>query len=356
MTGCLYNQLLVISMGTLGLIAAFVIWYFRHGGGQMSLIPNREDTRGRKWGLFTFIALEMAYCLTMMKTTGEYAQLMNILSLTAYYYWVQFFFYMVTDALGKQYAKDPQTVFLLNSSVPVFIILELVGMFVKRDLLAPQAPAYLAVVIFIYIIYMVYVIHSLYLQHSRVYGDNDDKAVVRVFRTWMILLTVILPVHVFARQEGIIVCLPVLIVATIMLVTLFVKRARLQRIGNEEQKAQYEHVRDLIGQWLGRKPNPLQNNSLSMDIVAKQLGIERQQLSEYIYDALETTFAAWLSDQRLRECRRRLLETSDTLSEIAYQCGYADLPTMSKAFKRKYTITPSQYRNHHGKGRQGNNA
>ena len=114
----------------------------------------------------------------------------------------------------------------------------------------------------------------------------------------------------------------------------------------------FQNFREKIDRWLNRLPSPLQNSSLSMDMVAQQMDIDRQWLSDYIYVSQRSTFSAWLSDLRVRECRRRLLETDDTLSEIAYQCGYADLPTMSKAFKRKFAISPSYYRNHHSLAQQ----
>ena len=50
------------------------------------------------------------------------------------------------------------------------------------------------------------------------------------------------------------------------------------------------------------------------------------------------------AEKRITRCEQLLLNTDMTLSEVAYECGYADLPTMSKAFKRKYGFPPSKFR------------
>lgn len=350
--GCLYNQLLAIAVLLLGAIAAFTIWFFRRGRGRMTIVPADDDGRKREWRLVLFIFLEVLYCLSTLKTGDSYNHQFDILSLTCYYYWVQVFFFQTTVCLGYTFHRDGQRMFLLNCCVPVFIVFEVAGTFIHHDLLSPQAPAYLAAMVFIYMIYMMYVIHSSFIRHERIYGATQGRGVVRVFRVWMIALAVLLPVHFFTRQDGTILVIPVLVLLTAWLTAVYVRtyrRVETTDMGREQDDAV---VREKIDRWLNRLPSPLQNSSLSMDMVAQQMDIDRQWLSDYIYVSQRSTFSAWLSDLRVRECRRRLLETDDTLSEIAYQCGYADLPTMSKAFKRKFAISPSYYRNHHSLAQQ----
>ena len=51
-----------------------------------------------------------------------------------------------------------------------------------------------------------------------------------------------------------------------------------------------------------------------------------------------------LRDVRLAKAEEALQNTSYTLSEIAYQCGFAFLSTFSRVFKEKYGDNPSIYR------------
>lgn len=95
--------------------------------------------------------------------------------------------------------------------------------------------------------------------------------------------------------------------------------------------------------WLDSTPFPLRE-SLTMDDIAQKVDIDRDQFSSYIYELRGLTFTSWVRDHRLEYCRQRLQTTSLTLSEIAYESGYGELAAMSKAFKKKYGITPSAFR------------
>ena len=51
-----------------------------------------------------------------------------------------------------------------------------------------------------------------------------------------------------------------------------------------------------------------------------------------------------LRDVRLAKAEEALRNTTYTISEIAYLCGFASLSTFSKVFKEKYGDNPSTYR------------
>lgn len=87
-----------------------------------------------------------------------------------------------------------------------------------------------------------------------------------------------------------------------------------------------------------KEPNP------NMEQIADILEIERCDFAKFIYQDLQTNFPAWLSEQRLKQCVY-LIETSQyNLSEITDLCGYSNISAMSKAFKKKYGVPPSEYR------------
>ncbi len=52
----------------------------------------------------------------------------------------------------------------------------------------------------------------------------------------------------------------------------------------------------------------------------------------------------YLTDVRLEQARRRLIETRDPISRIAEECGFRDASYFCRRFKRKFNQSPSQCR------------
>jgi AraC-like DNA-binding protein len=81
-----------------------------------------------------------------------------------------------------------------------------------------------------------------------------------------------------------------------------------------------------------------------LDDIAGALGIGRDELSQYIHQTLGTNLVAWVSEQRLLYSASQLEQGGRKISEIAAVCGYNDLPTFTRAFKRQFGMAPSEYR------------
>ena len=80
--------------------------------------------------------------------------------------------------------------------------------------------------------------------------------------------------------------------------------------------------------------------------VAEALGVRSEDVSAYV-SARGVCLAAWMSEQRLLHCAQQVYETDRKIAEIAIGCGYNDLPTFTRAFKRKFGMAPSEYRQRH---------
>ena len=50
----------------------------------------------------------------------------------------------------------------------------------------------------------------------------------------------------------------------------------------------------------------------------------------------------------MKKASELLLESSETINNIAFQVGYSDTFTFSKAFKRSKNVSPSEYRRSNG--------
>jgi transcriptional regulator GlxA family with amidase domain len=55
----------------------------------------------------------------------------------------------------------------------------------------------------------------------------------------------------------------------------------------------------------------------------------------------------FLRKLRLRIASRSLMDTDESLSEIALKCGFADQSHFSREFRRQFGRTPREYREHY---------
>ena len=92
-----------------------------------------------------------------------------------------------------------------------------------------------------------------------------------------------------------------------------------------------------------RHAEPLLQWQSLLDDVAQALGVRSADVSEYVQKQ-GVNFMAWVSNYRLRRSAELIVGTDRKINEIAISCGYNDLPTFTRAFKRQFGVTPSEYR------------
>lgn len=56
------------------------------------------------------------------------------------------------------------------------------------------------------------------------------------------------------------------------------------------------------------------------------------------------SFISYVNDYRITEARTLLTNTTDSVLDISFQCGFTNLSNFNRIFKRKYGISPSQMR------------
>ena len=61
-------------------------------------------------------------------------------------------------------------------------------------------------------------------------------------------------------------------------------------------------------------------------------------------DRFRTTPGAWLMERRLDLAVHKLISTDLPIGELAFECGFEDPSHFIRVFKKKYEITPLQYR------------
>lgn len=77
---------------------------------------------------------------------------------------------------------------------------------------------------------------------------------------------------------------------------------------------------------------------------AEQLHFSKQYIGRIVKDQTGGTFTEMVNELKLKIVKKYLENTELTLEVIAELCGFADASHMSKVFKKKEQISPSEYR------------
>lgn len=89
-------------------------------------------------------------------------------------------------------------------------------------------------------------------------------------------------------------------------------------------------------------------NNFSYDIkindIAKYVGIDRTYLYKIFIGEYNISPQQYLISFRLNIAMNLLETTKMNITEISYSCGFRDIPTFYKHFKKHFNVTPVQYR------------
>lgn len=90
------------------------------------------------------------------------------------------------------------------------------------------------------------------------------------------------------------------------------------------------------------------DEELSLDSICKVLGVSNSYFSTLFKKKTGHSFVTYLTDYRMEQSARLLIETNEKSYIIAKRVGYADPNYFSYVFKRKFGVSPSKYREGHG--------
>lgn len=86
------------------------------------------------------------------------------------------------------------------------------------------------------------------------------------------------------------------------------------------------------------------NKDVRLGDVASQVGMAEVAFSRFIKQQTGRNFVDSLNDIRLGHATRMLIDTTHTVAEIGYTCGFNNLSNFNRIFKRKKGCTPSEFR------------
>lgn len=78
--------------------------------------------------------------------------------------------------------------------------------------------------------------------------------------------------------------------------------------------------------------------------LASLINMSEASLTRFLKKWTGKAFIDNLNDIRITETSCRLIDTSDTIAEICYKCGFNNLSNFNRAFKKRKGCTPTEYR------------
>ena len=88
----------------------------------------------------------------------------------------------------------------------------------------------------------------------------------------------------------------------------------------------------------------LDRPGLSVDDIARSLGVSQMQLYRKVKALLGTGVTDYIQSLRLTKARQLLLHEGSAIAQVAYQTGFSSPSYFATLFKGKYQVSPSEYK------------
>ena len=92
------------------------------------------------------------------------------------------------------------------------------------------------------------------------------------------------------------------------------------------------------------------DRSVSLSEVARLVNMTEVSFSRFIKKRTGNTFIDTLNDIRLGHASKKLIDTTHSISEISYNCGFNNISNFNRIFKKKKGCTPKEFRESFTKG------
>jgi len=83
---------------------------------------------------------------------------------------------------------------------------------------------------------------------------------------------------------------------------------------------------------------------ISLESLSNSLNISKYYISHIFSEKIRTSFPAYLNRCRIDYAKSLLRNTSDSVTQIGFDCGFNSSRTFYRAFKECYQMTPLEYR------------
>lgn len=93
------------------------------------------------------------------------------------------------------------------------------------------------------------------------------------------------------------------------------------------------------------------SREVSLAEVAKIASMPEASFSRFIKKRTGITFIDSLNEIRLGHASRMLIDTTQTIAEVAYKCGFNNISHFNRIFKKKKACTPKEFRENYSGSR-----
>lgn len=129
--------------------------------------------------------------------------------------------------------------------------------------------------------------------------------------------------------------------------TIEVKLRKEQALNNYNKLPLESHQKQEAQRVIDYIKSNYQNSSLSLEDTCRDVGLNRNKLSEILKKNVGMTFSSFVNEIRLKEACRLLTETDLQVVEISLNVGFGNVSHFNKIFKQAYQKTPLEYRKTH---------
>ncbi|MDQ0193808.1 AraC family transcriptional regulator [Paenibacillus wynnii] len=128
----------------------------------------------------------------------------------------------------------------------------------------------------------------------------------------------------------------------------------------EEVTKRYMDLFDLLEKYMDEKKKNRQDDlpgrirrfideqyadqNLSLEMLADEMGMSATYIGRVFKQHTFQTILGYIQEVRMTKVRELLIETDDSIGDIAEQTGFANNPYFYKAFKKHNGVTPAEYR------------
>ena len=93
----------------------------------------------------------------------------------------------------------------------------------------------------------------------------------------------------------------------------------------------------------------MDNEDLSVDMIAREVGLSRVHLHRRMKELTNQTPHAFIRNTRLQYAEKLLSHSNKTISDIMFTCGFSNPASFSTMFKNLYGSSPRDYMQAHRK-------
>jgi len=82
----------------------------------------------------------------------------------------------------------------------------------------------------------------------------------------------------------------------------------------------------------------------TIDAAAAELGMSRRHFTKLFSQQTGQTWLSFMRGQAIRHAKKRLRETTLPIASVAFECGFNDLTTFYRQFKKHAGVSPAKFR------------